>query len=328
MDSVLPAGQGPAKKSPGEVASVTEGVDDYDQHVRELAFDKRARPKDRTKTEEELALEEKEALEKAERRRRRRMLGEDDDDSDEENHKTKGKRKRERGADDLEDDFYEESAEWNELGPGLGKESEVDKDDHSDESGGSAIGDADEEEDSGSENVSDDDDREDASVSGGEHEELVSTARVKDRKSKPKASNNELPYTFECPSSHREFLDIVEDVEDKDVPTVIQRIRTLYNPKLAPDNKFKLQVCLIPNLLYYFSADAEFPLDLDFHSHRSYSLHHVPAITSHRAPVFFTLSSICSHSLVSRSICRNICRETCFDAQEPKTWSVSRPSRC
>ena len=45
--------------------------------VRELAFDKGSKPKDRTKTEEELALEEKEALEKVERTR---MLGRNETD--------------------------------------------------------------------------------------------------------------------------------------------------------------------------------------------------------------------------------------------------------
>src|SRR6266702_1087903 len=49
----------------------------YDQFVRELVFDQRSKPKDRTKTEEELALEAKTALEKAERQRIRRMNGED-----------------------------------------------------------------------------------------------------------------------------------------------------------------------------------------------------------------------------------------------------------
>jgi nucleolar protein 14 len=52
--------------------------------VRELVFDQRSKPKDRTKTEEELALEAKIALEKAERQRIRRMNGEDDDESSEE----------------------------------------------------------------------------------------------------------------------------------------------------------------------------------------------------------------------------------------------------
>ena len=57
---------------------------EYDQYVRELALDRRAKPKDRTKAEEEVALEEKEVLEKAERRRLRRMNGEESE-SDEAN---------------------------------------------------------------------------------------------------------------------------------------------------------------------------------------------------------------------------------------------------
>ena len=49
---------------------------EYDQVIRELVFDKRAQPKDRLKTEEEIALEEKKKLEKQERQRIRRMNGE------------------------------------------------------------------------------------------------------------------------------------------------------------------------------------------------------------------------------------------------------------
>jgi len=43
-----------------------EKYKEYDRIVRELAFEKRARPTDRTKSEEEIALEEKEKLEKLE----------------------------------------------------------------------------------------------------------------------------------------------------------------------------------------------------------------------------------------------------------------------
>jgi Nop14-like family len=60
------------------VPEATGRDENYDQLVRELAFDKRAIPKDRTKTEEELASEAKEALENAERRRLERMIGEDE----------------------------------------------------------------------------------------------------------------------------------------------------------------------------------------------------------------------------------------------------------
>ena len=70
------------------------GDKDYDQHVRELALDKRAQPKDRAKTEEELALEAKEALEKAERKRQKRMRGESDSESDDGRpSRLKGRRK-------------------------------------------------------------------------------------------------------------------------------------------------------------------------------------------------------------------------------------------
>ncbi|KAF8329015.1 Nop14-like family-domain-containing protein [Amanita rubescens] len=47
---------------------------DYDQHARELDFDKRSKPKDRTKTGEELVFEQREALEKAELKKQRRRL--------------------------------------------------------------------------------------------------------------------------------------------------------------------------------------------------------------------------------------------------------------
>lgn len=113
-----PAADGPAAAA-AAAATPAAGEDvesAYDQYVRELAFDKRAKAKDRTKTEEELALEAKEALEMAERRRRKRMMGLDDG-SDEEDGGAKGKGKR--GADDLADDFDEEGVrDYDGLGAG------------------------------------------------------------------------------------------------------------------------------------------------------------------------------------------------------------------
>ncbi|XP_064381967.1 nucleolar protein 14-like [Halichondria panicea] len=50
-------------------------TDDYDKTVRELAYEKRGQPTDRMKTEEEIAKEEKEKLEKREADRVRRMKG-------------------------------------------------------------------------------------------------------------------------------------------------------------------------------------------------------------------------------------------------------------
>lgn len=77
---------------------------DYDYDVRELVLDRRARPKDRTKTEEELALEAKEALEKAERKRLKRMVGDSDASTDEDEVGKRGTNRRakgQRGGDEL-----------------------------------------------------------------------------------------------------------------------------------------------------------------------------------------------------------------------------------
>ena len=226
---------------------------EYDQYVRELALDRRAKPKDRTKTEEELALEEKEALEKAERRRQRRRRGEESESEDE----GEGKRKQSkpRGGDDLDDDFVEEEGGWNGLGAGLGDD--VDMASGQVEEGSEDEDDSDEETEEGEdesneegesvaeefESASEESGEEDGEE--GEEEALVQSGRK--RAAKPSSSSKELPYTFPCPETHDEFLEIVEDIDDKDVPTVIKRIRTLYHPSLAEENKFKLQVRLRPH---------------------------------------------------------------------------------
>lgn len=222
---------------------------EYDQYVRELALDRRAKPKDRTKTEEELAREEKEALEKAERRRLKRMRGEETDSEDEQKG---GKRKqaRARGGDDLEDDFYDEDAQAA-LGAGLGDDVAMSEsgDEEDEEEDTEGEGDSDEE-------GSEEDEREEGSVAGefesaeedsgeedgeeGESEALVKSSRK--RRTKSKSARKELPYTFPCPETHDEFLEIVEDVDEADVPTIVKRIRTLHHASLAEDNKFKLQV--------------------------------------------------------------------------------------
>ncbi|THG95876.1 hypothetical protein EW026_g5859 [Hermanssonia centrifuga] len=236
---------------------------EYDQFVRELAFEKRAQPKDRTKTEEELALEEKEALEKAERKRMRRMNGEDDESDSEEGGGKKAKGRRQRGGDDLADDFMEEDDEWDGLGAGLGDrigENGKNEDDSGDDEGEDEDEDEDEDEseqgegDLGEDGVSESDAEEGEE---GESEELVKTKKPKPKsKSITSGTEKELPFTFPCPSSHEEFMEIVEDIDDVEIPTVVKRIRTLHHPSLAQDNKFKLQALtgvLIDHILYITS---------------------------------------------------------------------------
>ncbi|KAH7887461.1 Nop14-like protein [Phlebopus sp. FC_14] len=239
---------------------------DYDKQVRELAFDKRAKPKDRTKTEEELALEQKEALEQAERQRRRRMLGEEADESDDEGESGR-KRKRVRGGDDLDDDFVEDEPMGG-LGQGLRPEGSVSASLDS-ESGAEeedfgvsgSDGDESEEKDGDMDASDDEDDAMDDGASEGEEGEFdeITTKRRTITASKTPASSQELPYTFPAPESHDEFLEVVDNVKEDDVPIVVQRMRTLYHPSLAPQNKVKLQYLtrvLIDHVLYVASPPA------------------------------------------------------------------------
>jgi nucleolar protein 14 len=66
--------------------------------------------------------------------------------------------------------------------------------------------------------------------------------RVGEKSTPGPTSSNELPYTFPCPSSHEEFLDIIGGLADQDSLTVIERIRTLHHPSLSAENPSKLQV--------------------------------------------------------------------------------------
>ena len=231
------------------LSSVSGAQDaDYDQHVRELAFDKRSKPKDRTKTEEEVALEAKEALEKAEKKRRKRMLGLDDSESEDE-RKAKGRWKH--GGDDLEDDFFDnEGNEWAGLGVGLGvkapSENSEDEYEESDlnEGGESGREDDDGEDPEISDNLENGPEEEDEEEEEEKEEEKEKErlSSIEGKKKAPFWNHQGIPFTFPAPGNHEEFLEIVEELQDKDLPVIIQRIRTLYHTSLAAENKFKLQV--------------------------------------------------------------------------------------
>lgn len=224
----------------------TDTDKDYDQLVRDLVFDKRSKPSDRTKTEDEIAAEEKAKLEKMERARLRRMRGDpEESDEDEEGGRYQKRRKRERGGDDLEDDFeLDEDEGIPGLGSGLAEQAPKSDDDED-----ASAGDEDESESADEledgEDESEDESGDDVVESTGEEETIAGPSTTK--REKAKSASKDLPYTFTCPSSHEELLDILENVDDDNVPTVIQRIRTLYHPSLATDNTAKLQVSDLPH---------------------------------------------------------------------------------
>lgn len=200
--------------------------------MKELVFDKRSQPKDRTKTEEEIALEEKEVLEKAERARLKRMMGEEASDSDGEGGR---RRKRPRGGDDLDDDFVDEEDEqddWEGMGAGLQtsqkiQSEDVDEDDEDSELSGSegSEKDSDQDFDEVMEGASSADEDEEGSF-----EPLISR---KPNKASSKGTRKEVPFTFTCPQSHEELLDIIDGYSDEDIATILDRIRKLYHPSLG-----------------------------------------------------------------------------------------------
>ncbi|KAG8906997.1 nucleolar complex protein 14 [Tulasnella sp. 403] len=281
----------PTKANPNPEASTLKEApqldarddDDYDRLVREFVFDKRAKPTDRLKTEEEIALEEKQKLEKAERARIRRMNGEEDyDSSDEDDGRNRRKSARVPQADDLEDDFELDDERF--LSSGLGSDVPSEEDVTADESSGSNDGDESAESDSEEDDLQGDLPESDTDTSmSGNDEDLIKAAR---RSEKGKAAVKELPFTFECPGTHDEFLDIISGIDEKDIPTVVQRIRALYHPSLAEGNKARLETLtdiLVDHILYTSSSSSNpFPLVTALFPH-ILSLTKAYTITSARA---------------------------------------------
>ncbi|CDR99224.1 hypothetical protein [Sporisorium scitamineum] len=213
----------------GASTSAPDGEDkpasSYDTFVRELAFERRAKPQDRLKSEEELAAEEAKRLMKAEKARLKRMRGDSDDETDEDDEDDGSRRKRKKGAssssapkraaqaDDLDDDF-----ELDGMTAGEDEESEQEGD-HEALTGSAQAG---------------------TSAKAGK-------AGSAGGKAKPApVTESKLPFTFPCPATHDELLSLLEthQIDPKHIPTVIKRIRTLHHPSLAEDNKYRLQALI------------------------------------------------------------------------------------
>lgn len=196
------------------------------------------------------------------------MTGEADESSDEEQGVGKRSRKRDKGGDDLEDDFVDEE-DIHGLGAGLRGDDIVEEGSDEDEDKGNEIGDGSdgngdlEESDGGTTGEGD------QSSEDGDEEEVSDAAseppatKQKPVKSSKASKKKELPYTFPCPETHEDFLSIVEDIDVEQVPTVVQRIRTLHHASLAIDNKFKLQA--LTGVLIDYILHVTAPPEPNFH---------------------------------------------------------------
>lgn len=235
---------------------------EYDERLRQMAFDKRSKPTERTRTEEEKALGEAKQLRELEAKRLRRMRGEQDS-SDEEIE--------DNGLDlQGDEDMDQGDAETFGLGSGIpddnvrkpldvededdfvieddlvasGSDVDLSEDDEDDKESGNSV----------SEN---DDDREFVqgllSKEDLSRQEFGSASTDTKTSTYPISDNSHLAFTYPCAQSHEELLQATHNAAVSDLPTIVQRIRALYHPKLQADNKAKLGVfsaVLVDHIVY------------------------------------------------------------------------------
>ncbi|KAI5798891.1 nucleolar protein 14 [Geopyxis carbonaria] len=230
-----------------EAAPEEKRADEYDQAVREMLFDKRSKPSDKSKTDEEKAAEESERLKALEEARLRRMNGEEVTDDEDDGKKGK----TQKSAVEDEDEEQVGDGEHYGLGAGIPMPARFAMPDHNPDE----LVDGDYEvSDDGYVDVDEDgelqgdysDDFEagsDAEISAAEDSEDDDfLADVKPDSSAPATGADALAYTFPCPQTHAELLSITAAIAPADHPTVVQRIRVLHHSNLAAGNKEKLAV--------------------------------------------------------------------------------------
>ena len=218
---------------------------EYDLRVRQMMQDQRAKPTDRTKTEEEKAKEEAERLKKQEEKRMKRMRGEPT--SDDEEHR---KREDVDDQDEASDSTHDDAAGFG-LGAGsrqLSRPQGVDDEDDflMDDDLIATDSEADiSEDESESNSIADD------TMALDEDDADFLKYVLPERKDPPKVTKespiqrldsapSRLAFTYACPRSHTELLGVFKDIALNDTSTVIQRVRALYHAGLHADNKHKL----------------------------------------------------------------------------------------
>ncbi|TGJ78157.1 hypothetical protein E0Z10_g10612 [Xylaria hypoxylon] len=216
---------------------------DYDLRLRQLAMDGRAKPSDRTLTEEEIAQRDVERLKELEDKRQKRMRGEDFSDS-EDGDKEKDARDAQSAA-DKPLWFDEEEEEDFKLGPGIRTRptaTELGFDDEDDfiveddllASGSDLEPIESEDEDSLAE---EEDDQEDEFTKG-----LLNEMEARDLAfaNETDITKNEMSEINGCPETLEQLLDISRSLSPEQIPVLVQKVRILYHPKLASENKSKL----------------------------------------------------------------------------------------
>jgi nucleolar protein 14 len=240
---------------------------EYDTRVRQMLQDARAKPTERTKTEEEKAREEAKRLKELEEKRMKRMRGEPTSDDEEPQKKD--------AEDEDEDEFDSENDDAAEFGlktvakPSSRPEGVEDEDDFIMDDDLVAT---DSEADMSGDESDDASEVDDTMAMDEDDEDFLKSVLPDKPKEQSKAVNgvltigadaasSKLAFTYPCPRSHEELLRVFKDVSSDDVPTVVQRIRALYHAGLHSDNKNKLAdfACALVDHIAYLSNQSPPP---------------------------------------------------------------------
>ena len=234
----------------------TQADRQYDERLRQMAMDIRANPTDRTLTEEERQQREADQLRQLELKRQRRMRGDSDNDStdsDDAEHTDLGEEK-------------EETLSFG-LGQGLGTRSAKSRIDVESEDEFLIEEDL-VASDTGSEislqdTESQSDELEEPTINDKGDDDFVGDILTKSDEGRvdlplsphksQSTSTQDLAYTFPCPTTHEDLLQLTKNIPLVNLSTVIQRIRVLHQPHLATENKTALGAfsqVLVQHLLY------------------------------------------------------------------------------
>ncbi len=249
----------------------SEADKEYDERLRQMIFDQRSKPTDRTMTDEEKLQLEAQRLKDLEERRLRRMRGDQDSDGGEDlkgMQEFEGVEPNERNMFGLGSGFVDQIGERQ---LGVEDEDEFIIEDNLLASGSDLylLGNesSEESEDGSSDDGNDEDDTEFVQGLLSKEDEgrvgLVSS-NGQGGKSKTNAEGSGLAYTYACPQNHKELLQITKDVPADSLHTVIQRIRAIYHPKLNSDNKAKLgafSVVLVEHIAFLANQSEHPPFD-------------------------------------------------------------------
>uniref|UniRef100_A0A060TAV4 ARAD1D23034p n=1 Tax=Blastobotrys adeninivorans TaxID=409370 RepID=A0A060TAV4_BLAAD len=227
----------------------------YDRSVRELAFDRRAQPADRTKTEEELQKEAKEKREALEKQRLARMNGElidEDEISEQEDYENLG----DAGEFGLASSLAVPSGQSDDDEDASGQDSEDGSESGEDDE------DEDEDEDEGEEAEGSEDDFRDVLDEGAGDGEINFLSARSSTKGAPSSSDIAKTGKSTCPTTVKDLRNIVSGVPMQKFPEVIRQIITSHHARLAEGNKEKLAV--LSTVLVDFILDLADEGDAEF----------------------------------------------------------------